>query len=124
MSENRNEANTTNRPHPALVNLLLFIESVVAELKSDMDDAAWKGTSVAYHARNAINHLMLMGWSVGGLTGETTPYFAAGPDGVNSHEARPQWGEVFGNLPEHWLKGGLSEGLGPDDSEFIMNMDR
>lgn len=134
MSENRNEANTTNRPHRALVNLLLFIESVVAELKSEANDASWLGTTVDHHARQAISHLIQMAWSVQGLTGATTPYFAGAVDGVNRLVARPQWGELIKHLPtppqlpEHWLidhaMGNFSEGLSPEDAEFIMNMDR
>lgn len=73
MSENRNEANKTNEPHPALVNLLLFIDSVVAELKLERDDSSWDGTIVEYHAKQAIKHLTQMAWGVHGLTGVTTP---------------------------------------------------
>lgn len=131
MSENRNEANTTNDHTLSLVNLLLFIESVVAELKSAADDVAWLGTTVEYQARQAIAHLIQMGWSVEGLTGVTTAYFNGKSRGPN---ARPQWAELMKHLPtppqlpEHWLidhaMGNFSEGLGPEDGEFIMNMDR
>lgn len=119
MSENRNEANTTNRPHPALVNLLLFIESVVAELKSDMKDAAWDGTTVEYHARMAISHLIQMAWSVQGLTGATTPYFAGASDGVNRLEARPQWAKLVPNgtmiaFPRHFFA--------PDDEASVTDL--
>ena len=119
MSENRNEADTTNRPHPALVNLLLFIESVVAELKSEVTDAAWDRTLVEYHARQGISHLIQMAWAVQGLTGVTTPYFSASTDGVNRLEARPQWAKL---VPEGTMIAFPRHFFAPDDAESVTDL--
>lgn len=126
MSENRNEANKTNEPHPALVNLLLFIESVVAELKSERDDSAWTGTTVAYNAQQAITHLIQMAWGVQGLTGATTPYFSGNyenkPVAENRPVAQAHWDKLAEQLPTP--RSDFSEGLSFEDAEFIMNSTR